>query len=92
MSGLPLELGRVVATAGAMEVLGEAGVDPRGLLVRHARGDWGEIPPEDARENELSLEHGFRILSSYPLPTGQRLWILTEADRSVTTLLRPMDY
>ena len=92
VSGLPLKLGRIVATAKALEALGSAGVDPRDLLARHQSGDWGEVPPEDARENELSLEQGFRILSSYSLPTGQRLWVLTEADRSVTTLLRPQDY
>jgi hypothetical protein len=87
-----LELGRVVATPGALEALRKAGVAPWGLLARHAHGDWGEIPPEDVRENELSLKHGFRVLSSYPLSTGQRLWILTEADRSSTCLLKPSEY
>ncbi len=92
MSGFPLQLGRVVATPGALEALAEAGVAPRDLLVRHAWGDWGEVPPDDARENELSIVNGFRVISSYPLPSGRKVWILTEADRSVTTLLRPMDY
>jgi hypothetical protein len=87
-----LELGEVVATPGALEALAEARVEPHALLARHQSGDWGEISPEDASENARSFEHGWRVLSSYPLPTGQRVWVLTEADRSVTTLLRPEDY
>jgi hypothetical protein len=62
------------------------------LLARHRCGDWGEIPPEDARENRRSLEHGWRVLSSYTLPTGAKIWLLTESDRSVTTILKPEDY
>ena len=92
MNSFPLELGRVVVTPGAMAALREAGVVPWELLARHARGDWGEVPPEDARENELSLKHGFRVLSSYPLSTGETLWILTEGDRSSTCLLKPSEY
>ena len=85
------ELGAVVATPGALRVLGEAEVSPSGLLTRHASGDWGEVPPEDARENSFSVERGFRILSSYPVGVG-RVWIITEADRSSTTLLLPDEY
>ncbi len=85
-------LGRVVATPGALEVLEEARVDALGLLRRHAAGDWGEIPACDARENERSLKHGFRVLSSYPLPTGGKVWVLTEASREVTTILIPSEY
>jgi hypothetical protein len=91
MSAL-LELGSVVATPGALEALAVARVEPRELLARHCGGDWGEIPPEDARENARSLEHGWRVLSSYPLQTGVKIWILTEADRSATTLLLPEEY
>jgi hypothetical protein len=87
-----LELGEVVATPGALEALAEARVEPRVLLARHQSGDRGEIPPEDARENVRSLEHGWRVLSSYPLSTGARVWILTEADRSSTCLLAPSEY
>jgi hypothetical protein len=61
------------------------------LLERHRSGDWGDVPPEDARENEFSLRHGFRIVSSYRV-AGERLWIITERDRSVTTLLLPSEY
>jgi hypothetical protein len=63
------------------------------LLGWHARGDWGEVPPEDARENEVSLREGFRILSSYPVGgVGERVWVITEADRSGTCLLLPSEY
>jgi hypothetical protein len=87
-----LELGEVVATPGALEALAVAQVEPRALLARHRSGDWGEIPPEDARENRRSLEHGWRVISSYPLSTGARVWVLTEANRSATTLLLPEEY
>jgi len=85
-------LGVVVATPGALEVLGEFEVSPSELVERHASGDWGNVPSEDARENEYSLKHGFRVFSSYPLPSGERIWILTEADRSSTCLLLPGEY
>ena len=84
-------LGRFVATPGALAVLESAGVDPLTLLQRHATGDWGSVPAEDARENEYSLQHGFRILSSYQVE-GEALWIISEAGRSVTTVLRPCEY
>ena len=84
-------LGRVMATSGALVLLADAGADALPLLARHASGDWGEVPPEDARENELSVRQGFRILSSY-LVGGRRIWIITEADRSSTCLLLPKEY
>jgi hypothetical protein len=85
-------LGVVVATPGALEVLGNLEVSPSPLLERHVSGDWGDVPPEDARENEHVLERGFRIMSSYPLSDEVRVWILTEADRSSTTILLPEEY
>jgi hypothetical protein len=91
--GTPLfDLGRVVATPGALALLVSAGENPANLLERHASGDWGEVPPEDARENERSLKYGFRILSSYPVGAGERVWVITEADRSSTCLLLPSEY
>ena len=85
-------LGRVVATPGALALLGSAGEDPAVLLARHVSGDWGEVPPEDARENELSLREGFRIVSSYSVGSGgARVWLITEADRSTTCILLPED-
>ena len=82
-------LGEIVITANAAQHLDTNAVNEG--LRRHAAGDWGDIPPDDACENELSLKKGFRLLSAYG--TGQqRFWIITEADRSVTTVLLPNDY
>jgi hypothetical protein len=92
MSGARFPLGRVVATPGALEALQEAGQESVTLLARHVTADWGELDEHDRRENEFSIEHGFRILSAYTLSTGTRIWIITEADRSVTTLLLPSEY
>jgi hypothetical protein len=86
-------LGELVATPGALALLAEAGVNPAELLARHQAGDWGEVPPEDARENELSVLRDFRILSSYRVGDGsERVWIITEADRSSTCILLPEEY
>jgi hypothetical protein len=60
-------------------------------IARHARGDWGDVGVEDAAENELSLREGFRLLSAYGRG-DRRFWIITEADRSATTVLLPEDY
>jgi len=86
-------LGRVVATPGALAALAEASAEPLDLLSRHAAGDWGVVPACDARENERSLKHGWRLLSSYPIgKDGAKVWIITEADRSSTCLLLPEEY
>ena len=87
----PLPLGRVVVTPGALRVLAEAGEDPLQYLTRHTSGDWGVLDAQDRRENERSLKHGWRLLSSYPVGE-ERIWIITKADRSVTTILLPEDY
>lgn len=93
LSPIPLfPLGQVVATPGALDLLRRAAVDPADLLMRHQRGDWGHVPPDDAAANTQAVVAGSRILSSYPVADGQRLWILTEADRRVTTLLLPEEY
>lgn len=87
------DLGQVVATPGALEALQAAGQDPLELLTRHVTGDWGTLDEEDKQENELSIEQRFRILSAYVLPeTGEKMWVITEADRSATTLLLPNEY
>ena len=85
-------LGQTVATLGALDVLAEASELPFDYLARHQVGDWGTMPEEDVAENELSLRHGYRLMSAYNLPTGVRIWVITEADRSVTTILLPMEY
>ena len=87
----PLPLGRVVATLGALRFLEEAGENPHLLLIRHRMGDWGELDELDRRENELSLRHGWRLVSRYPVGDGI-VWAITEADRSYTTILLPEEY
>jgi hypothetical protein len=87
----PLSLGRVVATPGVLKLLMEAGPHPFDYLARHATGDWGELCAFDRRQNEIALRDGYRVFSSYEMTTG-RVWIITEADRSVTTILLPEEY
>ena len=87
----PLSLGRVVATPGALKLLSEIGAHPFGYLARHATGDWGELCAYDRRQNEIALREGLRVLSSYPVGR-ECVWIITEADRSVTTILLPEEY
>ena len=85
-------LGSIVSTPGALRALEESGETPGIFIKRHVAGDWGELDEEDRRENELSVAQGFRLLSSYALSSGDKLWIITEADRSSTTLLLPSEY
>jgi hypothetical protein len=86
------EPGQVVATPGALAVLQRAFQKPREFIDRHVAGDWGEVSEEDRVENEVSLLNGYRLLSAYRTKMGERLWVLTEADRSVTTILLPEEY
>ncbi len=86
------ELGVCVSTPGALEALAEAGIFPLSLLRRHMSGDWGDLDAHDRRANEAALRYGTRLLSSYALPGGGKVWIITEADRSSTTLLLPEEY
>src|SRR5437899_12716646 len=85
-------LGRVVATPGALRALEKAEQQPAEFLDRHVNGDWGEVTEEDKRENEFSVQHGFRILSAYTTTADDRIWVLTEADRSATIILLPEEY
>ena len=84
--------GRIVATPEALAAMEEAGISPSSLLLRHLNGDWGDLSPEDRAENELSVREGYRVLSSYLLSTGQKIWLITEASRELTTFLRPDQY
>lgn len=84
-------LGQVFATPGALDLLDSNAQNSSELLLRHQSGDWGNVPPEDAEENDHSVANGNRILSSYPVGDA-RIWIITEADRSYTTLLLPEEY
>ena len=85
-------VGRIVATPGALAALQAAGQTPHEFLARHMRKDWGDLSEEDRQENEVSLHEGFRLLSAYHTRLGEQLWLITEADRSVTTLLVPSEY
>jgi hypothetical protein len=85
-------LGRVTATPGALRALEHAEQLPAEFLDRHVNGDWGEVPEEDKQENEFSVQHGFRIISAYTTSAGEKIWVITEADRSYTTILLPSEY
>lgn len=85
-------LGKILATPGAMDALRASGESPHKFIKRHGNGDWGLIDQEDARSNDSALLSGDRILSAYRTATGVKLWIITEADRSATTLLLPKEY
>jgi hypothetical protein len=79
--------GQVVATPGALAL----GIDLLPFLMRHLTGDWGDLDEHDKLENEFAIKNGLRILSAYETPQG-RLWVITEADRSASTVLLPSEY
>ena len=83
-------LGQVVMTRNAASEL--LPVDVMDALSRHAQGDWGDVDNEDAVSNEQALVEDTRLLSVYHASTGQKFWIITEHDRSLTTILLPEDY
>jgi hypothetical protein len=90
MTTTPLfPLGHVVATRNALSTLTPEEIAT--AIARHASGDWGEVPPDAWAENELSLKEGFRLFSVYRA-RDQKFWIITESDRSATTVLLPEDY
>lgn len=86
------ELGQLVATPEALKAFERNGQTPLEFLRRHVNHDWGDLDEEDKRENDYSAAHGFRILSAYQLNDSTRIWIITEADRSSTTILLPSEY
>jgi hypothetical protein len=85
-------LGRCVATPGALEALAQAGEAAWTYFNRHVRGDWGEVCEEDKHANDDALRNGERLLSAYRTSTGVKVWVITEADRSATTVLLPEEY
>ena len=85
-------LGQVVSTPGALDALLMAGQTPTVFLQRHLAGDWGDVDDDDRCENDRSVSNGCRLLSAYTLATGEKLWVITEADRSSTTILLPSEY
>ncbi|KAB7623402.1 hypothetical protein [Alkalilimnicola sp. S0819] len=92
MSNTRFSLGQLLITARALARLDELGVSPAPFFARHQAGDWGDIPPDDAAANEEALAEGGRLLSVYPAAEGCRVWIITEADRRLTTMLLPEEY
>ena len=85
-------LGQVVATPGALEALERSGQAPEFFIQKHLSGDWGDVDRGDQKANEDALRDGERLLSSYYTLRGEKLWVVTEADRSVTTILLPSEY
>lgn len=85
-------LGRTIATPGALQALADSGEHLAHFLHRHQACDWGEVEAEDWQANDLALITGERVLSAYRTSTGTKIWIITEADRSATTILLPEDY
>lgn len=85
-------LGLLLMTPGARDAIEAAGQEPHVFLARHRAGDWGDLSDEDKVENEYSLTRDLRILSAYKTAKDEKLWIITEADRSVTTILLPEEY
>lgn len=93
---MKLELGKIVATRGVLDLIGwadgtDAGKVLRPYLDRHLSGDWGLVDDEDKQTNDEAVEYGNRVVSAYELG-GTRIWIITEADRSYTTILLPEEY
>lgn len=86
------ELGQIVATPGALDALEKAGQTPDEFLRRHVSGKWGDLDPQDAKANNDALQEGGRLLSAYALSDGTKIWLITEWDRSCTTLLMPEEY
>jgi len=91
------KLGQVVATPDVLAAMAKAGQQPWEFLARHVQADWGIVDAKDAEANDEALKDGSRLLSAYLLKTGEKLWIITEAEddhgnRAATTLLLPDEY
>lgn len=86
------KLGQLVATPGALQALESAGQSAIEFLSRHQQGDWGDCCQNDRKENEYSVNRTLRIFSVYHTEKGEKLWVITEADRSSTTVLLPSEY
>ena len=85
-------LGEIVSTTHLFEHCEKNNFALLPYLVSHAQGDWGDVCQEDKKANDQALKTGERLLSAYTLPDGEKIWIITEWDRSVTTILFPEDY
>lgn len=85
-------LGQVTGTPGALAALVNAGQTPNEFIARHASGDWGTVDAHDRRMNDTAVQNGSRIMSFYTTKLDEEIWVVTEADRSATTLLLPSEY
>lgn len=83
-------LGRILATPGVLEAIPQREIIT--ALTRHTQGDWGTLDPEDWQANNQAVSHGGRVLSAYSSTEGRKFWIITEWDRSATTILLPEEY
>jgi hypothetical protein len=91
-SNKPLfQLGQIVATPGILELLESTGKAPSEFIARHVSGDWGDLCDEDRELNDAALKHGSRLLSAYTVG-NEKIWVITEADRSSTCVLLPSEY
>ena len=91
MVELTFPLGSIYMTPGAIEALGAAGQSSQEFIARHARLEQGELSDEDHRENLFSVDKHLRIFSAFKIGQGVKLWVITEADRSATTILLPSE-
>jgi len=89
---MQFELGNIFMTCGIQALAPSEILECGKCTVRHARCDWGELDEHDTAANNAAVNNGDRILSAYTLSTGKRIWIVTEADRSATTILLPSEY
>ena len=89
---MKFQLGKIVATPGALSALEASGQDASFFLDRHVQGDWGDVDEHDQAANDKALVEGERILSAYKTLLGERIWIISEPDRSATTILLPSEY
>ena len=90
---MALPLGKVYGTMGALGAFaGALDEDLNGYISRHANGDWGDLDENDRKANDHAVKHGLRVLSANTLSSGQKIWVITEADRSMTTILLPEEY
>lgn len=86
------QLGTIVYTPGAEDAFSTARETMRGILKRHVTGDWGDLTDDDKAENDFAIGKTLRIFSAYKLSNGEKVWVITEADRSATTFLTPGEY
>jgi hypothetical protein len=85
-------LGHICITPRALLLLASGTEEASDFLARHIAGDWGDLDEHDRRQNDIAVQHSLRILSAYTTSQGKKLWVITEADHSITTLLLPEEY